>query len=272
MEYNTYPCESELTVFIKCFWTLGVPAGVSSGRQQVLPDGCMDLIFNLGDDVKRVMPDETITTQPRAFILGQITKPMWIEPTGRVETFAVRFYPGSFSYFSSIPMSELADRDTDLEKVFDRSKVQSLSSAINSKCDTQERICIVESFLLSVLKDSIDCTDLVRSTVDKIIDAGGSIGIKDMMESYEMSRRQLERRYSKDVGLSPKQLCRVIRLQEALRTMLHKKTNLTEVGYDSQYYDQAHFIKDFKDFTGVSPGEFYKDSDFRLSSLLYAKD
>lgn len=272
MDYNTYPCVSELAVFVKCFWTLEVPAEFSSGRQQVLPDGCMELIFNLGDDVNRVMPDDTTLTQPRAFILGQITKPMWIAPTGRVETFAVRFYPGSFSYFTSLPMTKLADQDTKLEKVFDPSKVESLSSAIKNAPDTQARISILESFLLSVLKDSVDSTDLVRSTVDKILNAGGSIGIKEMMESYERSRRQLERRYSKDVGLSPKQLCRIIRLQEALRAMLDRNKNLTDVGYDSHYYDQAHFIKDFKDFTGVSPREFYNDDDFILSSLLYGKD
>ncbi len=71
MDYNTYPCQSDLSVFIKCFWTLRVPAEVSSGRQQVLPDGCMDLIFNLGDDVRRILSDDSFLTQPPAFVLGQ---------------------------------------------------------------------------------------------------------------------------------------------------------------------------------------------------------
>ena len=99
MEYKTYQPDSDLGTLVKCYWTLNIPEEVPKGRQQVLSDGCMDMIFNLGDDVKRILPNDKFTIQPRSFVLGQIIKPMWIEPTGKVETFAVRFFPGSFSYF-----------------------------------------------------------------------------------------------------------------------------------------------------------------------------
>jgi AraC-like DNA-binding protein len=75
------------------------------------------------------------------------------------------------------------------------------------------------------------------------------------------------------VGLSPKQLGKVIRLQAALKMLLNQKNgNLTQVAYESDYYDQAHFIKDFKDFTGINPKEFLKDEEMKLSSVFYTND
>ena len=83
MDYKTYPPSPELDALIKCYWTLEIPKEVPKGRQQVLSDGCMEIIFNLGDDVKRILPDATYLVQPRSFVLGQITKPMWVETIGK---------------------------------------------------------------------------------------------------------------------------------------------------------------------------------------------
>ena len=74
------------------------------------------------------------------------------------------------------------------------------------------------------------------------------------------------RKISKTIGLSPKQLSKTIRLQTTLKTLLNqKKSKLTDLAYENEYFDQSHFIKDFKEFTGISPKEFYGD-DLRISS------
>ena len=83
-------------------------------------------------------------------------------------------------------------------------------------------------------------------------------------------RRQLERKFAKQIGISPKQLGKVIRLQTALKMLLNKKAeSLTDIAYESEYYDQAHFIKDFKEFTGTSPKEFLGNENMTLSTLFY---
>lgn len=269
MEYKTYPSDSELSALVKCYWTLNIPKEVPKGRQQVLSDGCMDMIFNLGDEVKRIRPNDQALVQPRSFVLGQIIEPMWIEPTGRVATFAVRFYPGCFSYFTKTPMRELADQDTELQALFDHDKAARIESAIQQAQDTAERMALVEQFLFDQLEAGMDVPGLVRSIVDKILQTNGAIRIKDVLQDIPMQRRNLERKFAQQVGTSPKQLCRAIRLQKTLKTNLNGQKSLTDVGYESDYYDQAHFIKDFKDFTGVSPKQFYANKDFTLSALLY---
>jgi transcriptional regulator GlxA family with amidase domain len=83
----------------------------------------------------------------------------------------------------------------------------------------------------------------------------------------QVNRRQLERKFSSAIGLSPKQLSKVIRLQTTLKALYQEKSStLTSVAYENGYYDQAHFIKDFREFTGVSPKEFYA-GHLQLSSL-----
>ncbi|MEX0275384.1 MAG: helix-turn-helix domain-containing protein, partial [Flavobacteriaceae bacterium] len=237
-----------------------------------LSDGCMDMIFNLGDDVKRIWPNNTYLLQPRSFVLGQIINPMWIEPMGKVETFAVRFHPGSFSYFTKTAMSDLADRDTELKVLFDTDKVAQIELAIKQAKDTTERILLIEDFLLAMLMEHTGIPHLVKSVLDKILQTNGNIRIKEALQDHPSKRRDLERKFAEKVGTSPKQLCKAIRLQKTLKTMLNDHKNLTDVGYESEYFDQAHFIKDFKNFTGVSPKQFYTNSTLTLSSLLYAKD
>ncbi|OJJ16772.1 AraC family transcriptional regulator [marine bacterium AO1-C] len=272
MEYNTYQPDSDLETLVKCYWTLNIPKEVPKGRQQVLSDGCMEMIFNLGDDVRRILPNDQYLVQPRSFVLGQITQPMWIEPMGKVETFAVRFKPGGFSYFTKTAMSDLTDKDTELRVLFDEAKVAKIEAAISSTKDTIEKISLIERFLLDILTENIDVPGLLKSVIDKILQTNGTVSIKDITQENSGQRRSLERKFIKQVGTSPKQLCRVIRFQKALKTILDGNKKLTDVGYENEFFDQAHFIKDFKDFTGISPKQFYTDKNFTLSSLLYSKD
>jgi AraC-like DNA-binding protein len=83
-------------------------------------------------------------------------------------------------------------------------------------------------------------------------------------------RRQLERHFRKQIGISPKQLSKAIRLQATLNLLLNKKSEtLTDIAYESDYFDQNHFIKDFKDLVGVTPKEYLGNENMALSALFY---
>jgi AraC-like DNA-binding protein len=89
----------------------------------------------------------------------------------------------------------------------------------------------------------------------------------------DLSRRQVERKFFGSVGISPKKLGKIIRLQAVLKMLLNGQSeNLTRLAYDNAYYDQAHFTKDFKEFTGTTPKEFLRDEKMILSSIIYKND
>lgn len=269
MNYQTYPPHSDLAPLVKCYWTLEVPAGVSA-RQRIIPDGCLEMFFILGDDIKRYTSETEYLVQPRAMVLGQITEPFFIEPVGRVETFAVRFYPYGFTNFVSKPIKDLANKETPLSVIFGKKNAADLEQNIIKAKTTKTRIKIIEKFLFARLEEQVSIDEIVKATLDTMLSTKGSTSIKAALKNDATKRRQLERKFARQVGMSPKQLSRVIRLQVALKMMLDARPeSLNKIAYDSDYYDQAHFIKDFREFTGTTPKEFFEDEEMALSSLVY---
>ncbi|MEM7659065.1 MAG: helix-turn-helix transcriptional regulator, partial [Bacteroidota bacterium] len=146
-----------------------------------------------------------------------------------------------------------------------------LAEQILTAHSTAERIEIIEAFLLQRLRDAKNIDRIVQSTVDTMLEVKGQISVAELSEQNQTHRRQLARKFSSVIGLSPKQLSKTIRIQAALTALLTETpAKLTDLAYDNEYYDQSHFIKDFKEFTGLSPKEFYGDA-LRMS-LMFHKD
>lgn len=239
-------------------------------KQRIIPDGCLEMAFILGDDIKRYTSKHECIIQPRAMVLGQVTEPFFIEPTGYVDTFAVRFYPYGFANFVSTPIKDLANKETPLALLFGEEPAEGLSQKIVEAEDTKARIRIVENFLFKRLHDRASIDDIVKTTIDTMVLTRGNTSIKAALKNDVSKRRQLERKFTSQIGMSPKQLGKVIRLQTALKMMLESRPeSLTTIAYDSGYYDQAHFSKDFKEFAGIAPGDFFEDEEMTLSSLFY---
>ena len=270
MNYQTFQPHPDLQSLISCYWTLEVPAGNDAERQRIIPDGTIEMAFILGDDIKRYTSDDDFILQPRAMVLGQIIEPFYIEPTGYVDTFAVRFYPYGFANFVTEPIKNLANKETPIALLFGEKRSEKLEQEIIQAAGVEQRIGIIERFLLDMLSEESVVDNIVKTTIDALLLTKGSTSISDILKKDPSKRRQLERKFVKQIGISPKQLGKVIRLQSALKMLLNEEgESLTNVAYESEYYDQAHFIKDFKEFTGTSPKDFLGNENMTLSSVFY---
>nr|WP_299386209.1 helix-turn-helix domain-containing protein [Allomuricauda sp.] len=270
MNYQTFQPHPDLAALISCYWTLEVPKTDKTERQRIVPDGKIEMAFVLGDDIKRYTSEQDFILQPRAFVLGQTLEPFYVEPTGTVNSFSVSFYPYGFANFVDVPLKNLANTETPISDIFGEEIGKNLEQQIIGAADTQERIAIVEKFLLERLGETSTVDTIVESTVSAFLATDGNTSISNILKNDPSKRRQLERKFAKQIGISPKQLGKVIRLQSALKMMLNNEgRNLTNIAYESHYYDQAHFIKDFKEFTGISPKEFLGHKNMELSSAFY---
>jgi AraC-like DNA-binding protein len=270
MNYQTFQPNADIASLVKCYWTLEVPYAPDHEKQRIVPDGCLELIFMLGDDIRRYTSETDSVIQPRAFVVGQITEPFVIEPTGYVNCFATRFYPYGFANFVTKPINDLANKETPIAELFGETPAHELEQKILAATDTSERIRIVEAFLSGLLNRETTIDQIVRSSINLLFSSNGSLPIHALFSKNPQQRRQLERKFMKQIGLSPKQLGKVIRLQTALNMMVNQKAEtLSQIAYESEYYDQAHFIKDFKEFTGINPKEFLSDEKMALSTLFY---
>ena len=154
MKYQTFHPHSDLASLINCYWTLEVPATDDSQRQRIIPDGTIEMAFILGDDIKRYTDENNFILQPRAMVLGQTIDPFYIEPTGYVNTFAIRFYPYGFANFVSVPIKTLANKETPIELLFGEKTATKLEEDIIQATNTEQRIKLIESFLLNFLTET----------------------------------------------------------------------------------------------------------------------
>ena len=263
------PC-NELADFVQCYWTLESLNEETPDKNTIIPDGTLKLIFHYGDLYRHYPENENSFLLPRCFLIGQLTRPYVVEPIGITGTFFVRFHPNGFLPFTTIPIKEMENQAVALDKLFG-SQGSEIEDTMIQAADNEERVRLIESFLLGKLKDEQLIDSIVQSTIETISTAHGQLSVAELSQQMNSNRRQLARKFSSAVGISPKQLSKIIRLQSTLKTLLNKETTkLTNVAYENEYFDQAHFIKDFKEFTGLTPKEFYGD-DLKMSLIFDQK-
>ncbi len=271
MNYQTYPPPSDLAPFVKCFWTLDSPGEEAPTIQTIVPDGCMEMIFHYGDPYRQILEDGEAVIQPRCFVFGQLTRPLRIQPTAATGIFSVRFHPEGFSPFATIPVKTMTDRAVPLEELFG-SSFHPIEELILGNTTTEQRIQAITIFLRKRLADTATIDRIISETVQTLLTANGQIPVGELARQNNLNPRKLQRTFAEAIGLSPKQLAKTIRLQAALKMLLNQEHDrLTDLAYDGEFYDQAHFIKDFKAFTGRTPKAFYGDQ-LTMSQLFYGDE
>lgn len=271
MNYEVFEPNTDLSELVKCYWTLESPKEETPEKQTIVPDGCMEMIFHYGDLYKQYIEDNQTIIQPKCFVIGQLTRPLEIESTGETGIFSVRFQPDGFLPFATIPIKEMENTAVPLEKLFGKNGKEIEEKILNAQF-TSEKIQLIETFLLNRLTATETIDRIIKSTIETILTANGQLSVDELSKQTNINRRQMERKFSSAIGLSPKQLSKTIRLQATLKMLLNKNfTSLTALAHENEYYDQAHFIKDFKELTGFTPKEFY-GNNLKMSSLFYGTD
>lgn len=270
MTYQTIEPGKELSMLVKCYWTLDGPKEDIPYKQRIVPDGCMEMIFHYGDLYKQYTDDNNYLVQPRCFVFGQLTAPLEIEATGITSIFSVRFQSEGFAAFSAMPVKQMENTATSLEKVFGADGTVFENTMLHATT-IEEKVSITEKFLLGRLTDATTFDRVVSAAVSTILEVNGQLSVDQLSEKININRRQLERKFSTATGLSPKQLSKIIRLQAVLKLLLSGRfKNFSDLAYEGEYYDQAHFIKDFREFTGYTPKEFF-GGHIKMSSLFYGE-
>lgn len=169
----------------------------------------------------------------------------------KIGTLLVFFTEIGLAHFTKHPANELFNLSIGLEYIFEKSLVDEIQERFAlAQTDTQ-RIQIVEQFFLSQLQ-RIRTDQLIMEAVRLIYQSQGSIRVKELNERLNISASPFEKRFRKLVGTSPKKFASIVRFNVVLNALGEKKS-LSEICYENNFFDQAHFIKDFKQFTGETP-------------------
>jgi AraC-like DNA-binding protein len=174
-----------------------------------------------------------------------------------IGTVLIYFTEIGFAHFASHPANELFNLSLSLDEIFDKSKVMEVEEKLASAADDQQRIRVIEQFLFSQLKE-LQTDKLIVEAVKLIYESKGTIRIKELNEKLFISQSPFEKRFRKVVGTSPKKFASIIRFNAVLNDLDPAKS-LTEICYEHQFFDQAHFIKGFRRFTGDTPENFKRN-------------
>lgn len=185
--------------------------------------------------------------------------PIELSPTPNIGFIAVRFRIGMLQRFTDIPTNELVDCQLSVEDIWGGSGatlLRHLSYAVGQ----QERIRLIQSFLIDRLKpESSDL--LVEHAMSTLYRKSSTLSIDTLADSLHLGRRQLERRWKTFSGQSPSETRCLSRFQRTVRgLMLEPSTDTADSALIGGYYDQAHFIHDFRRRVGRSPRHYLLDA------------
>jgi AraC-like DNA-binding protein len=172
-------------------------------------------------------------------------------------TVLVVFKEAGAMHFFREPLHELFRESISLDHFMLRSELLLLEEQLKEAATDRGRIGIVEKFLCARLR-AVQPDQLVLSALSLIHKSKGTIRIKDLAQQLFTSQSPLEKRFRHAVGTSPKKFASIIRLKHAIQHFADNHS-LTALGYEAGFYDQAHFIKEFRSFTGETPAAFYRD-------------
>lgn len=260
MIYYTIPPAPSLAPYIKCFWVL--ESNVGSGKPYIhrtLAGGCPELLFHYKGVFKEIdqhHKEESSfvsgihaqSKQYRRFIIGE-----------DFCIFGVCLYPFAIPQLFGIPSSELSDHTPDLQTLFGLHG-SALEEQVMLAKNNEERVRIVSAFLEQQLHTHHTRQTAVIHTIRQIIHQQGKSDVQQLAESSFLSVRQFERTFKHYAGFSPKLFTRIIRFQQAMKQYGREIPSMSAFAQEAGYYDQSHFIHDFKAFSGYNPGEFFSAS------------
>ncbi len=209
-----------------------------------------------------------VTSTPNLFVYGQMTEPGVMRyRAGQFTSTQVVLKPHALQTLLGLNASVLTNNLVDLSEF----SAGRLNMQLMEADSDQQRVNLITRFLISKLQQAKSQDCLVEESLRFIHKHSPSVTVKSLLERFNLSERQFEKRFSQTVGLTPNFYIRVKRFNEAIRLMKTQPfAKLTDVAYALNYYDQSHFIRDIKAFSGITPKNLVQKVDYHANQGVYA--
>lgn len=255
MQFNRVDPPDELKAFVECYW-IAESADSLPRLQKIIPDGFPEVIFHFADPY-RIKLTNHWELQCDSLIAGQISKYFFLENSGASNILGIKLKPAALAQLLGANMFLLKDKVIALGDLGNRA-LNDMHHSIRAAGDHAARINIINQHIAEMSR-SAQLNPTLQQAVDVIFSSHGMISISSICEQCDTRERQLERLFKKCIGLTPKFFSRVIRFSHIFQVAQEEKLSWSEVGLESGFYDQPHFIKNFKAFTGEDPSQYFFD-------------
>lgn len=243
------PCE-RLARFVRCYMMVGSEEGHLS---TILPDTGMSIVFRY-TGATHLSVEDGFESLPEAVVTGIRKSAAHIRYAPTAGSVIVLLREGGAAAFLQPGAQHFFDKSTALADVLPAQGVRDIVLRLAEAGTVLERVTIVESFLLSLLTPGVQ-DGVVTAAMDALRASHGQLNMATLAKSLYLSQDVFEKRFRRAVGATPKHIARIIRFRHVLQT--HRAgQSLTAAAHAAAYFDQSHFIRDFRLFTGTAPSQF----------------
>jgi AraC-like DNA-binding protein len=258
-----------LSEFIDHFWY--VQSGKLDSAFKYLPDAEMEFMINFGAPFK-VFSDDSMkdySLMKKGWVSGTKTKPVIVDNIDGYDMIGVRFKKGKAYQFFSFPLSEVNSRVIELDLIWGN-LVNEIRDQLGEFITIEEKFQTLEGRLLCLLGNKgLNKTDpFITRALKMIEESEVDLTIKQLVDKFGISHKHFLRKFDSQFGTNPKMFNRINKFQRAIHLIYNSElVHWTRLAYECNYYDQSHFIREFKYFTGVSPANFFINQGEHLNAF-----
>lgn len=276
--YALRPVAPALRPFIEHYWFVSPDAGAPLDlRVDVFVDARADLVFNFGAPYTRTVPGGASRRVRRSNLDAQRLRPLRIVQRGDVRLCGVRFHLGGLAPFALGSLHAFTDTTAPPHAALGPG-VRALEEQLQALQDLDARARALDAFFLQAMSLSPGQQRFALALAHLVETRGGAT-VGELSARAEVSARQVHRLFAQHLGIAPKAVASVLRFQSALRALMRDPgCTIATLAADCGYYDQSHFVRDFKRFSGGLPkahrGYFPESTptDFAPNVVLFVQD
>lgn len=226
-------------------------------NEKVYPCGYATMVFHYGSPSKFQKKNSSKYIEPNLVICGQQTSYYDLSISGKTGMILIVFRPHGVKSFFNFPITELLNENLSLQDLINSEAIELEDKLFNAP-NNRQRITHLENFLIKRLIHNNEF-ERVEHALKTIENSNGQIKAQDIAHEVCLGIKQFERTFSKNVGINPKKYASIVRFQNVIQMKRkHKNSSMFQLAFDNGYYDQSHFIHDFKSLTGFTPKAFFK--------------
>jgi len=256
MFFKRFDPAEELKNIIECYWIIE-DDDVAPQQQKIIPDGFNEIIFHYRSPY-RIKLGGDWEEQSLSLLAGQIKQHFFLENTGASGIVGIKVKPTALTHLFGLSMYQFTDRVVDISSV---PALESLSirEQLRDTDDHDERVAKLNDHFKKLLSEKKYIKSAADHAVDLIFANHGMIPVSTITKSVGIGERQLENLFKKYVGLSPKFFMRIIRFNYIFKLVQDNNQSWSGLAYEASFFDQSHFIRNFRDFTGENPSDYAFD-------------
>lgn len=242
---------------VECLWSLHAGANPDRSPARVFPDGTVELIVHLGPPWSWRPERGGFRRQPRAFVVGQLTRPFGLRPARNGHALGARLRAAGARGVLGLDLGVFRDAVVPLDACWPAADVSALVRALRAARSPRARRTFLAWALLAHRDPERATHPAIRAAVETIVANRGRLRIAPLARTAGWSERAFERRFAREIGVLPRAFARTVRFQHLMSLVgRDRSVDWAGLAWDSGFADQAHLIREFRRFTGATPGRF----------------